>query len=75
LTVERSTDFKGETIVLSRKFLEDCLEERLGQLGEDEPVVLNWQEREFLEQVARLATFGDEIVVAKELLEALLANN
>ncbi len=71
MTVDHSIASKGETILLSRTFLEACLEERLGQ---DEPIVLNWREREFLEKVAHLATFGEAIVVPKELLEAFLAN-
>jgi hypothetical protein len=62
----------GETILLSKVFLERCLEERLGR---DEPTVLDSREREFLELVARSATFRDEIAVPKELLEAFLAKN
>ena len=71
MTVDHSTASKGETSLLSRTFLEVCLEERLGQDG---PVVLNSREREFLEKVADLATFGDVITVPKELLEAFLVN-
>jgi hypothetical protein len=70
LTVDYSTASKGETVLLSRAFLEGCLEERLGQ---DELIVIDSREREFLELVARSATFRDEIAVPKELLEAFLA--
>jgi hypothetical protein len=71
LSVTHSTASNGETSVLSRAFLEDCLEERLSQ--EEDPVVLDWRQREFLELVARSATFGDVIEVPKALLEAFLA--
>jgi hypothetical protein len=71
LTVTRSTASKGETRVLSRAFLEDCLEERLSQ--EEDPLVLDSRQREFLELVARSATFSDVIEVPEELLEAFLA--
>jgi hypothetical protein len=57
--------------VLSRVFLEDCLEERLSQ--EEDPLVLDSGQREFLELVARSATFRNAIEVPKELLEAFLA--
>jgi hypothetical protein len=79
LTVARSTASKGEISLLSRVFLEGCLEERLSQEEEEEeekeaPLVLDWRQREFLELVARSATFrGDVIAVPKELLEAFLA--
>jgi hypothetical protein len=69
VTGGHSTVSKGETVVLSRAFLEDRLEERLGQ---DQPIVLDPREREFLELVARSAAFGDEIAVPKGLLEAFL---
>jgi hypothetical protein len=76
LTVVRSTASKGEISLLSRVFLEGCLEERLSQEEEEEkaPIVLDWRQREFLELVARSATFRvDAIAVPKELLEAFLA--
>jgi hypothetical protein len=68
------TASKGETIVLSRAFLEGCLEERLCQ---EDPIVIDSRSREFLELVAYLGatTFSDRIVVPKELLEAFLAKN
>jgi hypothetical protein len=76
-TVSRSTASEAETISLSRVFLEGCLKERLSQEEEEEkeaPIVLDWRQREFLELVARSATFrGDTIAVPKELLEAFLA--
>jgi hypothetical protein len=71
LSVNRLTASKGETRVLSRVFLEDCLEERLTQ--EEDPLVLDSRQREFLELVAISATFGDAIEVPKELLQAFLA--
>jgi hypothetical protein len=71
LSVTRSTVSKAKTIVLSRAYLEDCLEERLSQ--EQDSAVLDSRQREFLELVARSATFGDVIEVPKELLEAFLA--
>ena len=76
MTVVRSTASKGEISLLSRVFLEGCLEGRLSQEEEKEeaPIVLDWRQREFLELVARSATFrGDVIAVPKELLEAFLA--
>jgi hypothetical protein len=77
LTVARSTASKGEISLLSRVFLEGCLEERLSQEEKEEKeasIVLDWRQREFLELVARSATFrGDVIAVPKELLEAFLA--
>jgi hypothetical protein len=74
LTVARSTASKDEISLLSRVFLESCLEERLSQEEEKAPIVLDWRQREFLELVARSATFrGDVIAVPKELLEAFLA--
>jgi hypothetical protein len=61
---------KGEIILLSRVFLEACLEERLSQ---ENPIVLDSGQREFLELVAGSATFStDVIAVPKELLEAFL---
>jgi hypothetical protein len=50
------------------------LEERLCQ---EDPILLDSREREFLELVACLAatTFSDEFVVPKELLEAFFAEN
>ena len=59
-------------ILLSREFLEACLEERVSQEG---PAVLDALQREFLELVATSATFSDTIAVPKELLEAFLAGN
>jgi hypothetical protein len=74
LTVTRSTASKGETSLLSRVFLEGCLEERLSQEEEEDPIVLDSRQREFLELVARQASFrGDVIAVPKELLEVFLA--
>jgi hypothetical protein len=64
---------EGEPILLSKAFLERCLEERL--LGQDDPLILDPLEREFLELVAVSATFRDEIAVPKELLEAFLVKN
>ena len=67
----RSGASKGETILLSRSFLEGYLEERVFQ---EDHVVLNSRQREFLELVASSATFStDPIVVPKELLVAFLA--
>ncbi len=71
MSVTRSTVSKGKTIVLSRAYLEDCLEERLSQ--EQDSIVLDSRQREFLELVARSTTFGEVIEVPKELLEAFLA--
>ena len=59
-----------DKILLSREFLEACLEESLWQ---EAPVVLDARQREFLELVAQAATFRNEIAVPKELLEAFLA--
>ncbi len=60
-----------EEILLSREFLEACLEERVSQDG---PVVLDDKQRQFLEALATSATFGrDVIAVRKDLLEAFLA--
>ena len=67
-TSENSKD----KILLSREFLEACLEESLSQ---EAPVVLDARQREFLELVAEAATFSDIIAVPKELLEAFLAGN
>jgi hypothetical protein len=61
---------EGETIPLSRDFLEACLEERLAQ---EDPLVLDSRQRKFLELVAAKATFNDVILVSKELVEAFLA--
>ena len=64
-------DSKGEIILLSRVFLEACLEERLAQ---ENPIVLDARQREFLELVASSATFSTGgILVPKELLKAFLA--
>ena len=63
----RSGASKDKTILLSRAFLEACLEERLSQ---EAPLVLNSRERQFLELVASSATFRDVIAVPKKLLEA-----
>jgi hypothetical protein len=72
LSVTRSTGSKGETLLLSRVFLEGCLEERLSQ--EEDPIDLDSRQREFLEVIARQATFRvDVIEVPKKLLEAFLA--
>ena len=57
-------------ILLSREFLEACLEERASQ---EDPIVLDARQRKFLELVAQAATFRNEIAVPKELLEAFLA--
>ena len=65
----RRENSKGE-ILLSRKFLDGCLEERASQ---EDPIVLDARQREFLELVAQAATFRNEIAVPKELLEAFLA--
>ena len=59
-----------DEILLSREFLEACLEEKMSQDG---PVVLDDSQREFLEVVATSATLGDVIAVREELLEAFLA--
>jgi hypothetical protein len=62
--------YKGEIILLSRAFLEACLEEKLSQ---KDPLVLDWRQREFLELVASSATFStDAFAVPKKLLEAFL---
>ena len=58
-----------DEILLSREFLEACLEERVSQ---EDPIVLDARQREFLELVAQTATFRDVIAVPKELLEAFL---
>jgi hypothetical protein len=64
-------NYKGEITLLSRAFLEACLEEKLSQ---ENPLVLGSDQREFLELVASSVTFGtDAIAVPKELLEAFLA--
>jgi len=63
--------YRGEIVLLSRAFLEACLEEKFWQ---ENPLVLDSDQREFLELVASSATFGtDAIAVPKELLEAFLA--
>jgi hypothetical protein len=59
-----------DEIMLSREFLEACLEERVSQDG---LVVLDDGQREFLEVVAASATFRDVIAVRKEHLKAFLA--
>ena len=62
---------KGEIILLSRAYLEACLEDKLSH---EDPLVLDSRQREFLELVASSATFStDAIVVPKDLLEAFLA--
>jgi hypothetical protein len=64
-------NYRGEIVLLSRAFLEACLEEKLSQ---ENPLVLDSDQREFLELVATSVTFGtDAIAVRKELLEAFLA--
>ena len=63
------TDSKDE-ILLSRAFLEACLEERVSQNG---PVVLDAYQRQFLELIATSAPFKDVITVPKKHLEAFLA--
>ena len=67
-----SENYKGETNLLSRGFLEACLEERLAQ-EEQDPIALDARQREFLEWVATSASFRNAITVPKELLEAFLA--
>ncbi len=63
--------YKDEIVSLSRAFLEACLEEKVSQ---EEPLVLDSRQREFLELVASSATFStDAFAVPKELLEAFLA--
>ena len=69
-TVNRSTFSMGETLLLSRAFLEGCLDERLSQ---ENPIVLDSRQRDFLELVAGSASFTDPIAVPKKLLEAFLA--
>ena len=64
-----SEDAKSN-ILLSREFLEACLEERASQ---QDSIVLDARQREFLELVAQTAPFADEIAVPKELLAAFLA--
>lgn len=66
-----SENTEGEIIMLSRDFLEACLEERFSQ--EENPLVLDSRQREFLELIAASAAFRDVIVVPKELLDAFLA--
>jgi hypothetical protein len=62
---------KSEILLLSRAFLEACLEEKLSQ---KDALVLDSRQREFLELVASSATFStDAFAVPKELLEAFLA--
>jgi hypothetical protein len=61
-----------DEILLSREFLEACLEEKVSQEG---PVVLDARQRKFLEVVAATASFNDIIAVPKDLLEAFLAGN
>jgi hypothetical protein len=61
---------KSEILLLSRAFLEACLEEKLSQ---KDPLVLDSRQREFLELVASSATFStDAFAVPKKLLEAFL---
>ena len=56
--------------MLSRAFLEGYLEERVFQ---EDHVVLDSRQREFLELVASSATYRDAIAVPKKLLEAFVA--
>ena len=59
--------YKDEIVSLSRAFLEACLEERVSQ---EDHVVLDSRQREFLELVASSATFStDAFAVPKKLLE------
>jgi hypothetical protein len=67
---ERRSGLSKNEILLSREFLEACLEERVSQ---EAPLVLDSRQREFLELVASSATFRDVIAVPKELLDAFLA--
>ena len=66
----RSGASKGKTILLSRAFLEGCLKERVSQ---EDHVVLDARQREFLELVAISATYRDAIAVPKRLLDAFVA--
>ena len=67
-TNKRRSGLPKDEILLSREFLEACLEERLSQ---DAPLVLDSRQREFLELVAELASFStDVIAVPKKLLDA-----
>jgi hypothetical protein len=61
-----------EAVLLSRAFLEGCLEERLSQ---EDPLVLDSRQREFLELVASSATFRGVIAVPKDLLEAFFRDD
>jgi hypothetical protein len=69
-TGTRSGASKGETTLLSRAFLEGCLKERVSQ---EDHVVLDVRQREFLELVAISASYRDAIAIPKELLEAFVA--
>jgi hypothetical protein len=69
---KRRSGLPKDEILLSREFLEACLEERVSQ---EAPLVLDSRQREFLELVASSATFRDVIAVPKELLEAFLAGH
>jgi hypothetical protein len=64
--------FEGE-VLIPRELLGELLGQRL--FLQQEPIVLDSHEREFLELVAISATFEDEVAVPKELLEAFLAKN
>ena len=68
--VGHSTASEGEILLLSRAFLGACLDERLSQ---EDLLVLDAHQREFLELVARAAVTTDAIAVPKVLLEAFLA--
>ena len=59
-----------DEILISRELLEAFLEERASR--EEDLVVLTPCQVEFLELVVAYVTFGEEIVVPKELLEAFL---
>jgi hypothetical protein len=62
--------YKGKIILLSRASLEAFLDEKLSQ---KDPLVLDSRQREFLELVARSATFStDALAVPEKLLEAFL---
>ena len=65
-------EHEGELVPLSREFLEACLERRLSQ---EDPIVLDPRQREFLEVVAASVPFGDVVMVPEELLRAFLAGN
>jgi hypothetical protein len=56
-------------ILVPRALLEECLGERVSR---EDPVVLDPQQIEFLERAAAHASFGEAVVVPRELLEAFL---